>query len=188
MSMDLEKIVSISGKPGLFKVCSRSGSKLIVESVVDGKRCPTFAQDAVSSLGNICIYTTGEACPLKEVFVSIHEKFGDDIGFDPKKATPLELREKFLQILPDYDEDAVYPSDMKKVFLWYSLLNSKGLLDYSSDEGKDEDKEEKTTDEKPVEKKPTAKKTAAVKKPVVKETASTKAAGAAKRTKASSKV
>lgn len=186
--MNLEKIVAISGKPGLFKICSRGAGNLIVESIADGKRFPTFAHDKISSLEEICIYTTGEDRPLKDVFVSIHEKMGDDIGFDPKKATPLELREKFLQILPDYDEDAVYPSDMKKVFQWYTLLNSNGVLDYSSDDKKEENNEEKPVEEKPVEKKPAAKKTTTVKKPAVKETANTKAAGAAKRTKASSKV
>ena len=129
--MDLSKVVAISGKPGLFLVTTNGGGKLIVESLLDGKRIPAFANDKISSLEEISIFTTGEDKPLKEVFMSIHEKLGDNIGFDPKKASPVELKEKFMLVLPDYDEDAVYQSDMKKVFQWYQLLNDKKILDFT---------------------------------------------------------
>ena len=89
--------------------------------------------------------------------MSIHEKMGDNIGFDPKKASPVELREKFLLVLPDYDEDAVYQSDMKKVFQWYQLLNDKKLLDFTPEK---EEKAEEAPAEKKVEKKTAAKKAA----------------------------
>ena len=155
--MDLSKVVAISGKPGLFLVTTNGGGKLIVESLLDGKRIPAFANDKISSLEEISIFTTGEDKPLKEVFMSIHEKLGDNIGFDPKKATPVELREKFLLVLPDYDEDAVYQSDMKKVFQWYQLLNDKKLLDFTHEK---EEKAEEAPAEKKVEKKAAAKKAA----------------------------
>ena len=155
--MDLSKVVAISGKPGLFLVTTNGGGKLIVESLLDGKRIPAFANDKISSLEEISIFTTGEDKPLKEVFMSIHEKLGDNIGFDPKKATPVELREKFLLVLPDYDEDAVYQSDMKKVFQWYQLLNDKKLLDFTPEK---EEKAEEAPAEKKVEKKAAAKKAA----------------------------
>ena len=71
--------------------------------------------------------------------MSIHEKLGDNIGFDPKKASPVELKEKFMLVLPEYDEDSVYQSDMKKVFQWYQLLNDKGLLDFTVEEEKSEE-------------------------------------------------
>ena len=142
--MDLSKVVTISGKPGLFLVTSSGAGKLVVESLLDGKRTPAFANDKISSLEEISIFTTGDDKPLKEVFVSIHEKLGDNIGFDPKRVSPVELREKFMLVLPEYDEDSVYQSDMKKVFQWYQLLNDKGLLDFTVEEAKAEENSEET--------------------------------------------
>ena len=142
--MDLSKVVTISGKPGLFLVTSSGAGKLVVESLLDGKRTPAFANDKISSLEEISIFTTGDDKPLKEVFVSIHEKIGDNIGFDPKRVSPVELREKFMLVLPEYDEDSVYQSDMKKVFQWYQLLNDKGLLDFTVEEAKSEENTEET--------------------------------------------
>ena len=142
--MDLSKVVTISGKPGLFLVTSSGAGKLVVESLLDGKRTPAFANDKISSLEEISIFTTGDDKPLKEVFVSIHEKIGDNIGFDPKRVSPVELKEKFMLVLPEYDEDSVYQSDMKKVFQWYQLLNDKGLLDFTVEEAKTEENSEET--------------------------------------------
>lgn len=142
--MDLSKVVTISGKPGLFLVTSSGAGKLVVESLLDGKRTPAFANDKISSLEEISIFTTGDDKPLKEVFVSIHEKIGDNIGFDPKRVSPVELKEKFMLVLPEYDEDSVYQSDMKKVFQWYQLLNDKGLLDFTVEEAKAEENTEET--------------------------------------------
>ena len=136
--MDLSKIVSISGKPGLYVVKSQAIGRLIVESVVDGKCTPAFARDRMSSLEEISIFSTDEDRPLKEVFKMIHEKMGDKVDFDFKKANNDELREKFAFVMPDYDEDAVYPSDMRKVFAWYQMLNDKGLLDFTEEEAQPE--------------------------------------------------
>lgn len=140
--MDLSKIVSISGKPGLYIVKSQAIGRLIVESVIDGKCIPAFAHDRMSSLEEISIFSTDEDRPLKEVFKSIHEKMGDKIDFEVKKASNDELRAKFLEVMPDYDQDAVYPSDMKKVFAWYQMLNDKGLLDFTEEEAKPEEETE----------------------------------------------
>ena len=139
--MDLSKIVSISGKPGLCVIKSQAVGRLIVESVLDGKCMPAFARDRMSSLEEISIFSTDEDRPLKEVFMMIHEKMGDKVDFDYKKATPEQLREKFALVMPDFDEDAVYPSDMKKVFQWYQMLNDKGLLDFTKEEEKPEGQE-----------------------------------------------
>ena len=136
--MDLTKIVSISGKPGLYQIKSQAIGRIIVESVVDGKCIPAFAHDRMSSLEEISIFSTDEDRPLKEVFMMIHEKMGDKVDFDFKKASNEELREKFAFVMPDYDEDAVYPSDMRKVFQWYQMLNDKGLLDFTVEEEKTE--------------------------------------------------
>ena len=127
--MDLTKIVSISGKPGLYVIKSQAIGRIIVESVAEGKCVPAFARDRMSSLEEISIFSTDEDRPLKEVFKMIHDKMGDKVDFDFKKASNDELRERFAFVMPDYDEDAVYPSDMKKVFQWYQMLNDKGLLD-----------------------------------------------------------
>ncbi|MBR6929066.1 MAG: DUF5606 domain-containing protein [Bacteroidales bacterium] len=132
--MDLTKIVSISGKPGLYQVKSQTIGRIIVESVAEGKCVPAFARDRMSSLEEISIFSTDEDRPLKEVFKMIHEKMGDKVDFDFKKASPDELREKFAEVMPDYDEDAVYPSDMKKVFQWYQMLMDKNLLDFTEEE------------------------------------------------------
>ncbi len=145
--MDLSKIVSISGKPGLYVVKSQAVGRLIVESVIDGKCMPAFARDRMSSLEEISIFSTDDDRPLKEVFMMIHEKMGDKVDFDYKKASNDELRDKFAIVMPDYDEEAVYPSDMRKVFAWYQMLNDKGLLDFTAES---EEKEE--TPEQPAEK------------------------------------
>lgn len=137
--MDLSKIVSISGKPGLYIIKSQAVGRIIVESVVDGKCIPAFARDRMSSLEEISIFSTDEDRPLKEVFMMIHDKMGDKVDFDWKKASNDQLREKFALVMPDYDEDAVYPSDMKKVFQWYQMLNDKGLLDFTVEEEKPQD-------------------------------------------------
>ena len=145
--MDLSKIVSISGKSGLYLVKSQAVGRLIVESVIDGKCTPAFAHDRMSSLEEISIFSTDEDRPLKDVFKMIHEKMGDKVVFDYKKATPEQLREKFAYVMPDYDEEAVYPSDMKKVFAWYQMLMDKNLLDFTEEEGQPEAQAE-TSNEK----------------------------------------
>ena len=145
--MDLSKIVSISGKSGLYLVKSQAVGRLIVESVIDGKCTPAFAHDRMSSLEEISIFSTDEDRPLKDVFKMIHEKMGDKVDFDYKKATPEQLREKFAYVMPDYDEEAVYPSDMKKVFAWYQMLMDKNLLDFTEEEAQPEAQAE-TSNEK----------------------------------------
>lgn len=140
--MDLSKIISIAGRPGLFQIKSQAVGKIIVESLLDGKCTPAFAQDRLSSLEEISIFSVDEDKPLKEVFRGIHDKMGDQVDFDYKKASNDELRAKFLEVMPDYDQDAVYPSDMKKVFQWYQLLMSKGLLDFTEEKKAEEAKPE----------------------------------------------
>ena len=126
---------------------SQAIGRLIVESVIDGKCSPAFARDRMSSLEEISIFSTDEDRPLKDVFKMIHEKMGDKVDFDYKKAAPEQLREKFAFVMPDYDEEAVDPSDMKKVFAWYQMLMDKNLLDFTEEEEKKEE-----TPEQPAEK------------------------------------
>jgi len=132
--MDLKKIVSISGKPGLFKVTGQGKQSVVVESLIDGKRFPAFAHDRMSSLEEISMYTQNGDRPLKEIFKALKDKFGNDIGFDPKKADNNLLKSRFAEVVPDYDTEAVYSSDIKKVFSWYMLLVEKELLDFNDEE------------------------------------------------------
>ena len=132
--MDLSKIVSIAGKPGLYQIKSQAIGRIIVESLVDGKCTPAFAHDRMSSLEEISIFSNDEDRPLKEVFKMINEKMGEKVDFDFKKASNDQLRAKFLEVMPDYDQEAVYPSDMKKVFAWYQMLMDKNLLDFTEEE------------------------------------------------------
>ena len=111
--MNLQGIISISGKAGLFKVIAQGKNNIIVESLEDGKRFPAFASDQISALDDISIYTFDDDVPLKEVYQTMFEKYEGKVG--PKFKSPLkELRAEFLEILPEYDEDRVHDSDIKK--------------------------------------------------------------------------
>ncbi|MDE5968158.1 MAG: DUF5606 domain-containing protein [Muribaculaceae bacterium] len=138
----LRKFLSISGKQGLFKLVNQGKNMLIVESLTTGKRGPAYAHDKIVSLGDISIYTTEGDVALAEVFEKIKEANGGKavdlkaIGNDDK------IREYFKTILPDFDEDRVYTTDIKKVFAWYNQLIENGV-----DKFKAEEKEEAAADE-----------------------------------------
>ncbi|NUM51769.1 MAG: DUF5606 domain-containing protein [Flavobacteriales bacterium] len=125
--MDISGIISITGKPGLYKVISQTKNGLLVESIDDGKRYPVFASEKVSSLEDISLYTKGDDMPLKEVFEKIYEKTGGKEAVNAK-SEPNELR-NYLASVVDYDQERVYNSDVKKLLQWFNTLVSKGLLD-----------------------------------------------------------
>jgi len=131
--MSLEKILSISGKPGLYQLKTQTRTGLLAESLADGKKITVSTRQNVSLLSEIAIYTLTEEVPLREVFskISAKEKGGEAISH---KSTRDELEEYFFEVLPDYDEDRVYPSDIKKVVQWYNLLTKKGITDFSETE------------------------------------------------------
>jgi hypothetical protein len=126
--MDLSKILAISGKNGLYRVVSQAKNSLIVESLVDGRKMPVFPTDRTSSLEDISLFTTGEDMSLREVLLKIFEAEDGKPSIDPK-APPAELAARLESILPEYDKERVYPSDIKKLFAWYALLLEKGLID-----------------------------------------------------------
>jgi hypothetical protein len=128
--MDLSKILSIAGKQGLFKVVSQGKNSVIVESLNDGKRFPAFGNEKMSSLEEISVFTTGEDKPLKEIFRAIYEKLEGKPGIDPKSGTE-DLKKFFLEMVPDFDQDRVYPSDIRKMVSWYNSLLEKDLLDFT---------------------------------------------------------
>lgn len=131
----LKTILSISGKPGLFKLVSHGKNMLIVESLADQKRVPAYAKDKVISLGDIAIYTDEAEVPLHEVLTNVKNKEnGQTSSLNPSKAKPDELRAYMAEILPNFDRDRVYPSDIKKLITWYNLLISAGITDYTPEE------------------------------------------------------
>lgn len=145
----LKTILSISGKPGLFKMISQGKNMLIVESLVDKKRIPVYAKDKVISLGDIAIYAEEEEVPLHKVLTTIKEKEnGAQLTLVPSTAKPQELHSYFAEILPDYDRDRVYNSDIKKLLTWYNLLIANEMTDFApvetaAEESKEESEETK---------------------------------------------
>lgn len=136
----LKDILSISGKPGLFKLVSQGKNMLIVESLIDKKRTPAHARDKIISLGDIAIYTTGDDVPLGNVFDAIYNKYeGATLDVATYK-TNEQLDEFFKGVLPEYDEDRVYKTDIKKVINWYNLLVKSGFTEFKTKE-EAEDKE-----------------------------------------------
>ena len=131
--MELDKILAISKKPGLYKLITQSRGGFIAESLIDQKRLSVSISNNVSVLSEIAIYTLNEELPLKDVFLKIFEKEkGQDTSTSPK-ASKDDLEAYFFSVLPDYDEDRVYPSDIKKVLNWYNLLNKHKLLDFKTE-------------------------------------------------------
>lgn len=126
----LKEIVSISGKPGLFKLVSQGKNMLIVASLADGAKIPAFAKDKVVSLGDIAIFTETDEIPLGEVLEKLKLKEnGAEASIDPKSDNDT-LRKYLAEILPDFDRDRVYPSDIRKLVSWYNILINNKMTDF----------------------------------------------------------
>lgn len=126
--MKLDDILSIGGKPGLYKLVKATRQGVLVESLLDAKRMPVSQRTDVSALSDIAIYTYEEELPLEEVYDKIYEKLEGAKASNIKKASNDELKAYISEFLPDYDEDRVYPSHIKKLFSWYNLLHDCDLL------------------------------------------------------------
>ena len=140
--MTLDKILSISGKPGLYKLLTQTRSGFVGESLLDGKRLSVGIRNNVSVLSEIAIYTLEEEIPLREVFQKIQEKEKGGKTSVSHKDEKLKLEEYFFEVLPNYDEDRVYPSDIKKIVQWYNILIDKGIADFSGSDDEDAAQEE----------------------------------------------
>lgn len=166
--MNLSGIIAISGRAGLYKVIAQGKNNLIVESLDDRKRFPAYASDRISALEDISIYTYDEDVALKEIMDSIWKKenAGEAISH---KADQKSLENYLLEILPNYDKERVYISDIKKIFQWYNLLHKAGELKMEEDtkEVAADSKEDAEATDKDG-KKETAKKPAAKKAPAKK--------------------
>ncbi|WP_027880127.1 DUF5606 domain-containing protein [Mesoflavibacter zeaxanthinifaciens] len=131
--MALEKVLAISGKPGLYKLVTQTRTGFIAESLIDQKRLSIGIQQNVSVLSEIAIYTLTEEVPLADVFRKISEKENGQETAISHKDSKDKLEEYFFEVLPDYDEDRVYVSDIKKVIQWYNLLVKNDLLNLEED-------------------------------------------------------
>ncbi len=131
--MGLEKILSISGKPGLYELKTQTRSGFLAESLLDGKKISVSAHHNVSLLSEIAIYTLTEEVPLRQIMQKIKDKENGGQAISHKE-DKLKLEEYFFEILPDYDEDKVYTSDIKKIIHWYNILQEKDLMDFSEPE------------------------------------------------------
>jgi hypothetical protein len=120
----LKGILAISGQPGLFKMITEVKNSIIVESLLNGKRIPAYSTSKISALADISVFTQTGEIQLKELFKKIQDS-GKTIT---PKASTNEIKAFFAEILPEYDEDRVYVSDMKKIFQWYQLLNDLNML------------------------------------------------------------
>ena len=130
----LKTILSISGRPGLFKLVNQGKNMLIVEAVATGKRMPAYAHDKIISLGDISIYTNDEDTPLANVFESIKEK-NEGKAVDVKAlGGEKEIRAYFATILPDFDDERVYTNDIKKILNWYNQLIAAGFDTFKAEE------------------------------------------------------
>lgn len=167
--MNLSGIIAISGRAGLYKVIAQGKNNLIVESLDDRKRFPAYASDRISALEDISIYTYDEDVALKEIMDSIYNKenAGEAISH---KADQKSLESYLLEILPKYDKERVYISDIKKIFQWYNILHKAGELKMEETKEVAEISTEETDATETETKKETAKKPAAKKAPAKKVT------------------
>lgn len=129
----LKRILSISGRKGLYRLVKQGRNMLIVESLIDGKRMPAYGSDKIISLGDVSMYTTGEDIPLPKVLTLLKEKTeGKQVDVD-SLADDKDIRDYFATILPDYDDERVYTTDIRKLFNWYNILISAGVTDFEED-------------------------------------------------------
>ena len=167
--MTLEGIISISGKPGLFKVITQIKNGLIVESLADKKRIPVYSSHRVSALDDISIYTYDEDMPLGDVFEKIYtkEKGKECIHH---KSKPEELKAYLEEIVENFDKERVYNSDISKLFQWYNIMQSAGVFEELMKKSEEAKKEEssKTDESKSTEKVAVKKKSKATPKPTPK--------------------
>jgi len=137
----LKGILAISGQSGLYKMVAEAKNNIIVESLDTGKRMPVYSSSKVSSLEDIAIFTDEGDVSLKEIFKAIHDREAGGNCISHKSSSG-ELKAYFAEVLPQYDRDRVYVSDIKKVVMWYGILQKKEMLDFTED-----DKNEKSSED-----------------------------------------
>lgn len=140
----IQGILSISGKPGLYRLMSRGKNTLIVENLQTRKRMPVYPHDKVISLADIAIYTEGEDMPLGDVLEKVKAATEAQTVDVKKFGSDAELREYFGTILPEFDRERVYTTDIKKLFSWYNLMIANGVTDFKKEEAAETKPEQAT--------------------------------------------
>jgi len=130
--MDLNKILSIAGKPGLYRLVAQAKHGLIIESLIDGKRMNAFMNEKISSLEEISLFSHNEDVALKDVLRNMYNLTNGQKAVD-QKADDAAVKAFFESAIPDYDKERVYVSHMRKVIGWYNLLVEKGLVDFTEE-------------------------------------------------------
>lgn len=130
----IQKIISISGRPGLYRLVSQGKNMLIVESLADGKRFPAYARDKVVSLADVSMYTTEGDVPLADVLESLKTKTSGEKVDIKTLVNDGSLRDFFGEVLPDFDRDRVYDTDIKKLISWYNTLIAAGVTEFKAPE------------------------------------------------------
>lgn len=139
--MELDKVLSISGKPGLYELKAQTRGGFVAESMLDGKKISVNIRHNVSLLSEIAVYTYTDEVPLRDIFQKIYEKENGGEAVSHKESKE-KLEAYFAEVLPEYDVDRVYISDIKKILQWYNLLVSKGVTKFEKSEAKKSDEEE----------------------------------------------
>ena len=146
--MELKDFISVAGKSGLHTIVGKSQNNVIVESLKDKKRFPIFNTNKISALSDISIYTYDEEILLSEVFDRIQKKYQKDAAISHLEKGD-ELRKVFEELIPNYDQEQVYNSDIKKVFQWYNILHeTNNLIQEESNEEPDENADQEKTESK----------------------------------------
>lgn len=147
----LKEILAITGKPGLFKIVSHNSKMLIVEELGSKKRFPAGVRDKVVSLGDIAMYTDSGDKPLGEILDLVYAHYDGKPIAVKELVKNNGLRDAFEEIIPDYDKDRVYPTDIKKLFTWYNILTENGYTKFTEEEEKEEKTEEKEEKQQKIE-------------------------------------
>ena len=143
----LKKILSISGRPGLYKLVSYGKNMLLVEGLTDGHRFPVHSRERVMSLGDISIFTTADDLPLSQVLENTAKKFGFKPIDAKEYSTPEKLHEFMAAVLENWDADRVHNSDIKKIISWYNVLIGAGITDFTAKDEEEETPAEETPNE-----------------------------------------
>ena len=146
--MDLKDIMAIAGKPGLYKFVAQGRNAIIVEQIETGKRTSAFSHERINSLEEITVFTDNEDMPLKDVFKALYEKEDGKESISPKSDNNT-LKEYFGEVVPDYDRERVYVSDIKKILTWYNILQKADMLSFEEEEEEKKEEAEAPEEEAP---------------------------------------
>jgi hypothetical protein len=137
--IDLKGIIAIAGQPGLFKIVAQSKNGIIVEGLTDKKRTNVYASTKVSTLSDISMFTTGDDKPIEEIITAVFDKENGGPAVD-NKADDATIEKYFAEILPEYDKERVYVSNMRKLFSWYNIMQATGNLKKKEEGAEGDDK------------------------------------------------